>query len=60
MVEIPEEYDSNLVEECCEYNLHTSKTSNVEIISEVSKPVSKEKFVRGWSIVNPKSKNVKC
>ena len=35
------------------------KTPNVQIKSELPKEVNEEKFVRGRSVVNPKSKNVK-
>ena len=58
-MEIPKEYDLNLVQECREYNLHTSKSHNVQIKSELPEEVNEEKFVRGRSVVNPKSKNVK-
>ena len=42
VVQIPQEYDLNLVQECCEYNLHASKTPNVEIKSEVLEEVKEE------------------
>ena len=58
-MEIPQEYDPNLVQECREYNLHTSKTPKVAIKSELPEEVNEEKFVRGRSVVNPKSRNVK-
>ena len=59
VVEIPQEYDPNLVQECCEYKLWTSKTPKVAIKSEITEEDNEEKIVRGRSVVNPKSIKVK-
>ena len=57
---IPDEFDSKLVEECKQYNLHTPKISSVIVKQEVTDTVVKvepSNFDRGRSIVNPKSRN---
>ena len=60
VVEIPDDFDSKLVEECKEYNLHTPKKSSVIVKQEVTDTVVKvelSNFDRGRPIVNPKSRN---
>ena len=60
VVQIPDEFDCNLVEQCKEYNLHKKKELGPIVKQEVTDTVVKvepSNFERGRSIVNPKSRN---
>ena len=60
VVQIPDEFDCNLVKQCKEYNLHKKKESGPIVKQEVTDTVVKvepSNFQRGRSIVNPKSRN---
>ena len=46
IVDIPDEFDSKLVQECREYNLHTPKTSNVKVEEKFQKVLLMNMFPR--------------